>query len=210
MKKFCFVCGKDTDKLIEGYCEDCYNKKFSLVSFPKDMSYIICTKCKKLKVGTGWEDMSIEDYVKRLIKINGVLTKIVVGDGKVTVTGVLDKCKKQKEETHDVKLKKIKAICLRCSHEAGGYYEAILQIRCETSQKILDFIDRRINQDSYYRVEKVRGGYDLYVGNKAIANEVAELLKKNYKLKIVKSYKMYTRKEGRDMYRTMISVFCDE
>jgi len=207
--KFCFVCGKKTEKLIEGYCEDCYNEKFNLVKIPKDLRIVMCSKCKKIKQGINWKDIEIEDFLKNNIKTLGKDVKIEVKENKIFVTGTLEKSKKSKEEVHEINIKPIKTLCLRCSQKLGGYYETVIQLRGNVTNNILNLLDEKINEKSFYRVEAVKGGFNLYVGNKSVANDATELIKKKYKFKISKSYKLFTKKEGRDVYRTMISIYCD-
>ena len=55
--KFCFLCGKKTEKLIEGYCEECYNKEFKLIEAPKEISFIICSRCNRIKYKNKWKDI---------------------------------------------------------------------------------------------------------------------------------------------------------
>jgi NMD protein affecting ribosome stability and mRNA decay len=31
--------GKKTEKLIDGYCEKCYNKEFNLIEVPKEITF---------------------------------------------------------------------------------------------------------------------------------------------------------------------------
>ena len=207
--KFCFVCGKKTEKLIEGYCEDCYNEKFNLVKIPKDLRIVMCSKCKKIKNGINWEDIEIEDYLKNKIKTLGKDVKIEIKGNKIFVTGKLEKSKKPKEEVHEINIRLIKALCLRCSQKLGGYYETVIQLRGNVTNSILNLLDEKINEKSFYRAEAVKDGFNLYVGDKNVANDVTELIKKKYKFKIRKSYKLFTKKEGRNVYRTMISICCD-
>jgi nonsense-mediated mRNA decay protein 3 len=207
--KFCFVCGKKTEKLIEGYCEDCYNDKFNLIKIPKNLSIVICSKCKKIKQGIHWEDIEVEDFLKNNIKTLGKDVKVEVKGNKIFVTGTLENSKKSKEESHEINIKPIKTLCLRCSQKLGGYYETVIQLRGNVTNEILNLLDEKINEKSFYRAEAVKGGFNLYVGNKSIANDAVELLKKRYNFKISKSYKLFTKKEGRDVYRTMISIYCD-
>jgi nonsense-mediated mRNA decay protein 3 len=207
--KFCFVCGKKTEKLIEGYCEDCYNEKFNLVKIPKEVRVIVCSKCKKIKSGIRWENIRVEDFLKRNIKPLGKDVKIEVRGNRIFVTGTLEKSKKSKEESHEINLKLVKTLCLMCSQKLGGYYETVIQLRGNATNEILNFTDKKINETSFYRSEAVKGGFDFYVGNKSVANDVAELLKKKYKFKISKSYKLFTKKDGQDIYRSKILIICD-
>jgi len=207
--KFCFICGKKNGKIIEGYCEDCYNKNFSLIEVPKELLITRCRKCSKIKKKDSWIDAGIEDLIRDKIKILGKDVKIRVDGNKIIANGFLKNSKKAKEEVHEINIKPIKTLCLKCSQKLGGYYETVIQLRGNVTNEILNLVDEKINEKSFYRAEAVKEGFNLYVGNKSVANDVAELLKKIYKFKISKSYKLFTKKEGRDIYRTMISIYCD-
>lgn len=206
--KFCFVCGKKTEKLIDGYCEDCYDKSFSLIRIPKEIIIVQCSKCKKIKHKNTWID-DMETAIMDEIKILGEGVKVNVKDNKIFATGSLKGSKKIKEETHEANVKMVKTVCLECSRRYGDYYEAILQLRGNVSDKVMEFIDSEVNKKSFYRAEKLKDGLNLYVGNKNVAEQVAEALSKKYKLKIKKSYKLFTKKEGRDLYRSVIFIDCD-
>lgn len=206
--KFCFVCGKRTEKLIKGYCEDCYNKSFSLIEIPKEISIVQCSKCKKIKHTNLWLD-DIETAIRDKIKILGEGVKIKIRDNEIFATGSLKGSRKIKEDKHKVNVRIIKTVCQECSKRYGGYYEAILQLRGNISEEVLNFVDREVNKRTFYRAENVKDGFNLYVGNKGIAEQIAETLSKKYKFKIRKSYKLFTKKEGKDVYRSIIFVSCD-
>jgi len=208
--KFCFVCGKKTEKLIEGYCEDCYNNSFNLIQTPKSIIIFCCSKCKKVKQKNEWKDIEIENLVKNSIKILGNDVKIEVIGNKIFASGNLKDSKKVKdEETHEINVKTVKVLCPECSRKLGGYYEAIMQLRGNVSEEVLNFIDKEVKERSYYRADHVKGGLNLYIGNKNIANQIADKLKRIYNLEVKKSFKLYTKKEGKDVYKSVFSVKCD-
>jgi len=207
--KFCFVCGKKTEKLIEGYCEDCYNKNFNLIEVPKELCIFQCSKCKKIRQKNAWVDTEMEDLIKNSVKILGNNVKIEVNKDKIFSTGFLKTSKKAKEEIHEVNVKIIKALCPVCSKRSGGYYESIIQLRGDISEEILNFIDKEIKEKTFYRAERVKGGLNLYIGNKNIANQIADKLKRAYKLEVKKSFKLHTKKEGRDIYKSTFLIKCD-
>ena len=207
--KFCFVCGKSDENLIDGYCEECYNEKFNLVKIPKEVNVVVCSKCGKVKQGFHWDEIKPEEFVRKSIKSLGKDVKIEVKGRKIFVKGILHGSSHMKEEEHEINVKTVKTMCLTCSQKLGGYYETVIQLRGNVADSILKIVDRIINEKSFYRAEAVKGGFDLYVGNKAVANDAAEFLGKQYNFKTSKSYKLFTKKEGRDIYRTKILVHCD-
>jgi NMD protein affecting ribosome stability and mRNA decay len=92
------------------------------------------------------------------------------------------------------------------------YYESTIQLRGNIPSNILDFIHRHMknsplrDQKTFYRFEEVKGGLDMFVGSKAAANRLVEQMKKQLKAEIKRSYKLYTMKEGKKIYRDAISV----
>jgi NMD protein affecting ribosome stability and mRNA decay len=207
--KFCFVCGKKNEKLIEGYCEDCYNQKFKLVKVPESIDMEQCSKCNRIKHLTSWQDMSVEDVVKSKIKTLGKDITIKIEGKKIIVKGTLENSKKSKEEEHEVRLNIRKFACPECCRRLGGYYETLIQLRGEVTSDILDLIDKKIMQSSFYKTDKVTGGYNLYVGDKTTANQVADFIDKKYRFKIRRSYKLFTKKDGRNLYKCIILIYCD-
>ena len=89
------------------------------------------------------------------------------------------------------------------------YYEVILQIRGNYTDEVLEFIDNRLNKfqgRNLYRAEEVKGGIDYYISSKNIAKKIATILKKQYHAKLVRSYKLRTRIDSRNIYKMTISV----
>jgi nonsense-mediated mRNA decay protein 3 len=206
--KFCFVCGKETEKLIEGHCEDCYNKSFNLIEIPKEIIIVLCSKCKKIRQKNMWKDIEIEDLVKNSVKILGRNVEITLNGDKVLAKGLLKNSKKAKEETHEIIIRIIKTTCPECSKKLGGYYESIIQLRGDVTEEVLNFIDREAKK-TFYRTEPVKEGFNLYFGDKNIAGQIADKLKRRYNFEIKKSFKLFTRKEGMDIYKSTFLIRCD-
>jgi nonsense-mediated mRNA decay protein 3 len=205
--KFCFICGKNTRKLIEGYCEDCYNKNFNLIEIPKELKITKCSKCGKIRQKNKWITAELENLIKNNIKILGKNVKAKLDENKIIVSGSLIP-KTTKEEVHEININVIKTLCNECSKKTGGYYEAIIQLRGNINEGILNLIDNEA-RNTFYKIKNVKNGFDLYIGNEHIANRIAEILKRNYKFKVKKSFKLHTKKEGKDIYKTTILINCD-
>jgi len=207
--KFCFVCGKKTERLIDGYCEDCYSKSSSLVEIPKNLFITQCRRCGKIKQSGLWLAIGREDFIKNNIKVLGKNVKIIVDKDKIIVKGTLSHSKKPKEEIHEIKLLTKKGLCLECTKELSGYYESIIQLRGEYYNEALVFIEKQIKTKTFFRIEAIKQGINLYIGNKDIANQIVEDLKRRYKLEIKKSFKLHTKKEGKDVYKSIFLIRCD-
>ncbi len=214
MRKFCFLCGKETRKLIESYCEECYNKKFSLIKIPKNISFIVCTKCERVNFQNKWLDSAIEDIIRKKVKIIGKDVSITVkrnDDFQIIAEGYLEGVKTKKKEVHDVDIDVKKTVCQICSRRFGGYYETKIQLRGDY-EEILDFIDDEIRRYAikdpkvFYRLETTKNGVDLFVSSRQIANTISQKVKKIFNVKLTKSRKLITKKQGRNIYRDVIAI----
>lgn len=207
--KFCFLCGKKTE-LIDGYCEECYNKKFQLIKVPEEIVVKICTRCSKIKERNSWKNIEIDKILRDKIKVLGkdVAIKIEKNDiVKIHARGFLEDSKKPKEEIHEVKLKIKKEICPTCSKEAGKYYEAVVQVRGNLTNDDVDSIDDVVlASNGFYRIKEVRGGYDFFVSDRSLAKKITTILRKKYETEIKKSFELVTKQEGKDIYRNIILV----
>jgi len=208
--KFCFICGKKTDNLIEGYCEECYKNEFKLIEFP-EASFTICPRCNFIKYRNDWKDVEIEELIKQEIKPLGDIVEIKIEKNDkihISVKGFLKNSKKIKKEIYDIPLKLNKILCPQCIKISSGYYEAILQLRGNITDDIIDFIDRQAmkQKNEFYRLERVKNGLDFYIVNKSFANRTAGLVKKRFKATIKKSFKVVTKKEGKNIYRNIVLV----
>jgi len=213
--KFCFLCGKKSEKLIEGYCEECYNKQFQLIEVPKEIDVTLCSKCGLVKERNKWKDIGIEDFIKNKIKIIGKDVEIRIERNdtfEIHAKGYLNNSKKLKEEVQEIVVNENKIVCPNCFKRFGGYSEAILQLRGNITNEILNFVDDQIvsdflkNKKIFYRIKEVKGGFDLYINNKSLARKIAIILKNKYKAEVKKSFKLVTRKQGRDIYKNIILI----
>lgn len=207
--KFCFVCGKKTDKLVEGYCEECYSNKFELLKVPEEVTVKMCSRCGRIKYRNVWREMEVEDVLKDKVKILGKDVSLRIEKNEkihVFAKGFLKDSKKLKREEHEIRLKINKVVCPSCSRRSGGYYEAILQLRGDVD-KAMDFLDDQLaNEKSVYRIERAKNGIDIYLDSTHLANSLSHLLKKRFKARVRKTYRLFTRKEGKDIYRSTIVV----
>ena len=59
---------------------------------------------------------------------------------------------------------------------------------------------------AFYRIEQKGKDLDFLIGSKSAARKVAQFLKRKHGGKIKYSYKLVTRREGKDLYRNIILV----
>ena len=207
--KFCFLCGKRTEKLVKGYCEECYKKKFQLIKVPEEINITICARCKQIKETYKWTEVEIDKVLRDSIKVIGrdVRIRIEVNeeDAKIHAKGILEGSRSLKEEVHEVKLKIRKVTCPTCSRKAGKYYESTVQIRGKLTNDDMDAVDDVVlERGGFYRIKEVKGGYDFFVSDKSLAKKIVEVFKNRHKVEIKKSFKLLTRRDGKDINRDTI------
>lgn len=211
MRKFCFICGKKTDKLADGRCEDCM-KGCAFVDMPGRIEVIQCNKCKKMFFNNRWTDFNIEKVVESSYKARGKVEKVKaeMEGRKVIATFILtpDSTDKEVEETHEADFHINKVICPMCSRKHSGYYEAVLQLRgfgendLEKLKGVFDNLERK----TFYRIKEVKGGFDVKVGNKLVVNTAAKDIRKKFPSEMKKSSSIVTKIDGRDVHRKFILI----
>jgi nonsense-mediated mRNA decay protein 3 len=207
--KFCFLCGKKTENLIKGYCQECYAKKFKLIEVPENITITSCPRCNRKFEKNRWKETDVSDIARDNIKIigNDVSIAVEVEDKTIILTarGYLEGSKEMKEEKYEIRMKVIKNICPVCGKESGKYYESTVQVRGDITKEDFQSIDNiTFKRGGFYRLREVKGGYDLLVCSKDLANKIADYIVKKYRIDRKKSFHLVTKKDGRDLYRDTI------
>lgn len=211
MRKFCFVCGNRTDRLAEGKCEDCLRKR-AFVELPEKIEITQCSKCKKALSRNKWVDFNIEKIVEGLGKARGNVAKVEAKADlkKITATFFLTPHSSDEviKETHEAVFHINKIICSSCSRKHSGYYEAVLQLRGfdENDLEKLSDVFGMLERKTFYRINEVKGGFDVKVGNKLAVGAAAGDVRKKFPSDIKKSSKIVTKIDGRDVHRKFILI----
>jgi len=154
MRRFCPVCGKDTERLIDSLCQECFCREKDLLKLPKEIEIKVCGKCLRYFSGGRWVELGLdleellksasEREVDQAVAVEGLeecKTKIHAEEVKqkgrgtfhvrctVGVEGKVEEIKYAKRKEILVRAKV--AQCEDCSRATGGYFEAILQVRGE-------------------------------------------------------------------------------
>jgi len=181
----CPKCGKPSEVGI--FCRDCYIEKNIRFRLPKKIELPYCTTCQKYLFKGQWTafpspDQAVKSVVKDVLKTNikklggDIKQEIkITGRGKrfeATVTLSKDSLVLEKPTTIEIK----RTICPDCGRASSGYYEAVLQVRGEFPENIVEKITRFVSncedQRAFIsRVEKVRGGLDVYLGSKKVGEK---------------------------------------
>jgi nonsense-mediated mRNA decay protein 3 len=188
MRRFCYKCGKQTERLIDGLCEECIEQE--MIKKVVSIEYWICPRCGRIREGKVWKIKSLEDVLKKRLKA----TRIDMEKGLAeTVSGKI---------RFSLEIRKV--TCIHCSRIAGGYYESVLQLRGFSNDEITK-ITQMIKEEFFTKTSK--HGHDFYFLKKSSAEKVARRIKKTFKnVEIKKSYKLVTKKDGVDVYRNYVSV----
>jgi len=85
------------------------------------------------------------------------------------------------------------------------YYEAILQLR-EVTDEVTDFVDKEIKKKNIFvaKIKKVTNGHDYYLGNGNLTRNLGKTLQEKYGGEYVVTATLFTRKEGRPVYRLTV------
>lgn len=220
-KKFCPKCGNKTEKFYKNVCADCFLKTLD-VEIPKKIILRKCKNCEKYYVGD--EDFeSVGEVVGKILSNSFKDEKLKsanyrISDNKIIITlniGIEDI---EKEKVGEIELVEKNIICKYCSLKNSKYFNSMLQIRVkkDLQEEILNQIKDqiyRLNRTDKFAfisgVEKLKEGYNVYVGSKSAASKVAEHLKRQYNLKTKISRKQYGMEGGKTIYRDTILLSSD-
>ncbi len=208
MKRFCFSCGKETEDLIDGLCEDCYMKG-SIAEFPKSLDVLVCPRCGKFKMGNKWVEAKLEDVVLKNSKWAVKLTKIKVekGDDSIIVSysGRLAGSEKEKTGKAEIKLSEKKTLCDTCVRKSGRYYEGVFQLRGKITQDVIGFVEYTIiSAGGFFYTKQKKEGIDFYIGNKKLVERVAKSVRMKFGAEVKKSFKLAGKKLGKTLTRSII------
>ncbi len=201
----CPKCGrKNTEvKFIEAFCVDCYPYNIKL---PEKIEIEICKRCGKMRLKGEWipyDKNKIEEYT--ISKCRGDFTdaKYDIESGKITF--VVKKGETEVFVERWLPFKKIITICPECSRIAGGYYEAIIQLRGDPRKiaKYSKTILRVLKTKTFItKTEEKHSGIDIFVGSTKAVLEVCGMLG----LHAIITKKLMGRREGKRYYRTTFSI----
>jgi nonsense-mediated mRNA decay protein 3 len=210
---FCIKCGKTAT--VGNFCDDHFLEREELFKI-NNISFYICDRCGAYLDGE-WKPIDnmdnvvagmIEKNIKTKNRITNVDIRLKPFGNKFTATvrctGLIKPCKKPKTEEKKIIVIMKKKKCDNCVKLLGNYYEAVVQMRGERKDQILDRIKKITNAKTIGSFKEVADGYDLYFIKKADANRIGKSLKKHYIVKF--SFKFAAEKKGKKLYRNYFSV----
>ncbi|MBI2971222.1 MAG: hypothetical protein HYY37_02260 [Candidatus Aenigmarchaeota archaeon] len=205
---FCIVCGRTATKGT--FCDACFLKHHPLFSL-EDFIIYACGDCGAYHEGAAAKRTDIDDVLrtaieKHLKEGNNVAIRFSITKRQgttlfVTVTGTGFLSGLRKTETHAIKVRLKKRTCERCIRIAGGYYEAVIQLRGNEPEKMLHKLEGSLPKGA--RIERIQGGYNV----KFVAKNEAERAIKGLKQYTIKrSFKLVGEKKGKSLIRNFYSV----
>ncbi len=186
------------------FCSNCYLKRNLEVEVPPIIEVPCCKQCGScllrgtwLKGLTGEEALlraandSVKTNMKKLEKAGILKMSLEKKDYEYILIVTITLGDSEVKKTAVMRLKN--SICPDCSRVAGGYYEAVIQLRGIAGEKEVDNIVKDVekHKDKFAfvgEIKKVHGGYDIYLGSKKSAEKIVKNFKKE-KAEIKKSFR---------------------
>ncbi len=212
--KYCPTCSRSTNdaRFIGEFCEFCVIDKIS-AGIPGNAQIDRCRSCERIRTPEGFDDFSFEALAESLkhelhlgeceVKVTSFDTHTMQAIARITCDYENDRVTFEKP----VHIRFRRMMCQRCYRQSSGYYEALVQLRGAEraveaiSESITKFVESKGSFLS--KTEKVQGGYDVYIGDKEVANQYFML---HRKLKLTRSYKLFGVKKGKKLFRNIYAL----
>jgi len=219
----CVICGRESETSV---CARCYIRRNRIVEIDR-VEVETCPKCSFYRVGGRWRNIDIysavEEALKRALTVH---TDFEVEEVELSIDGEKGYVKlkgnfrgEKVEQVHEFRINVKKTLCERCSREAGGYYESIVQLRAE-NRKLSEWEVNEANRIVAEVLEKEkenlkafltkvverREGIDYYIGSRDVGRKISRRIAERFGGSITESKKIAGRKDGRDLFRFTYSV----
>jgi nonsense-mediated mRNA decay protein 3 len=218
-KKFCPKCGKEAEEFHDGLCVNCYLSQFSVIEkLPQKLIIKECKSCGKFFINGSSDSVEnlVEYFLEDLLQQKEIVSasyRIAKNKFFLTLKVKKDDLEKTEEKTLDLIFKKI--ICQSCAMRESGYFQATLQVRAPGNllPEIKDEIQNQINYLSKFdrlafisNLRDAKNGFDVFIGSKNSANQIARTLKLKYKAKSKITRKLAGSVKGKKVYRETILI----
>lgn len=237
MTRQCPKCGKaptKTHPFVDGFCTTCYFEQHPLVTLRRAPEAKICPRCQAYFIKGQWVhqiDQTDEEHFHELVcsLLNPLFTPSQPASFEVHLPelpeGPLSKVKELQVEVvartdehtfteqKDVTIPVLLTLCNQCRQTAGGYFEAVLQIRSAAGKitpaqidQIVEFVNQRlVSQDlpsSTLKLSETRGGFDIKCTSGRFCRILAKSLSEQFGLTQKVSTKVVGRtREGKNLQR---------
>jgi len=218
----CPTCGalEGEKQFINAFCINCFTKQCKLVETPKEITLVHCTKCGRIRAGGEWINARHDENEKQFQQ--RVLKEIILKKTRLTPEASILKASvereknfalfravltfegKQIEMSAKILVAEEKRACEDCGKKAGGYYEAIIQLRgnLKRVERIALQLERALNQKTFVEVITRKEGVDLQVGSKHAALQTLSQTGLTYSL----SHKLVGVKKGKRVHRVTACI----
>ena len=181
--------------------------EFLAPKLPERISIDVCKRCGRLLIGDSWVKKTTKNIELAVQKIMKKLDVNVEGIGDRSIDLLVSK---PDDNIYGIKktmvLKEHMITCESCTRKAGGYYEAVVQLRgnMEKAQKILNAMNRFLEKNGGFisKLEEMDNGIDAYISSKRLANEYFS----HRKIKPTMSYTLFGLVRGRKVYRNTYAL----
>ena len=205
---FCIKCGRKAS--TGNFCDACFLEKKELFDL-NTIKLSFCENCghifsNKIKV------KDVEDFIINNIKTENKLVKKDANIKRfpdrieitITAIGFIRPVRKivTSRKKFVLYIKRMK--CKNCVKILGNYHEAVLQIRGEKKEKILQMIGKLLQQENLASIDKIKEGYNVKIIRKSAASMVINILKRQFTVR--RSFKLVGEKKGSKIYRNFYSV----
>jgi len=182
---FCPKCGNTTSPMIEGICQNCFLKKFSILEIPENIEVIVCTHCNAKFEEGKWEESEIPEEeiiyraLERSINIDHHINqeKLEIELEIIQMRGTIAECYIEAEteifgeiikQSFESKVRIVRNVCPNCSKQQSGYYESVIQFRADNrglteyeKDKTDEIVDKTLTNRFYkdklaYLVQKAK------------------------------------------------------
>ena len=215
--KHCPICNKSSDEVLflGELCENCVKKKMEAeLALPEELRIDVCRSCGRILVNSAGEAEGLNKgsvakgiqrgYANKLKEYSLRVMRLNEGEAQLELVGEYEGHPVRIEKT--VKLKEKGPMCRQCSLKAGGYYEAIVQLRgnIEKAARMADGITLYVERHGTFvsKREDLEFGVDLYIGSKEAASSYFSVRK----LKPTRSFILYGVRNGRKVYRNVYAL----
>lgn len=232
----CPSCGREVEQLEGGLCTRCVSEREAFLVVPDVLDVVRCAHCGRLDNEGTWVEApkELRDAARHALQVRIEVEPPLVDaelqiafdweDGRnatarTALEGRYGEHRVERSGLTRVRMKQ--GACPDCSRRFGGYFEAIIQLRSSeegrTSASLVrmgGWLDREMDRlggegrtGAYVsRAEKVRGGFDYYLGSQEIARIVGRGLSEHWGAQYQESIKLVGRRDGADLYRVTILV----
>ena len=225
---FCVECGKDEPIFRNGVCLCCYLKHTQFSKGPVYLDITLCPRCSSYKHKNMWVQEPFDDILRRHIKdaftISPDLKQVTIqtrcNDQEriltcmVSISGSFEG--QMITEQHPLTVRIRQNTCDICSREAGGYYEAIIQIRADQRtftdaelRNLRSAVETMVGQMQkggkrglfITDYEEKREGLDFFLSEKTTAFSIAKKIQEQFGGDFKQSASSAGMKDSRQVYR---------